>query len=263
VDSQRRIFLAGIGGLALGLAADTETGVSAKEEIPGLPWPYEKLDVEKTRKLAHQRDYTTNCSSGAFGAIISQLQEKVGYPWTVIPLDLYAYGGGGVNGWGTFCGALNGACGAITLVAGKKAQGQLVNELIGWYTEYPFPSVESNTYAREHSFLVETYHFDRELSRSTPGSPLCHVSIARWCAASGFGGGSPERAERCARLCGDVAARAVELLNNHKDGSFTAAYAPRTETTGCTSCHASGKDAVKKQVAVGKQNCLDCHEKHK
>ena len=91
----------------------------------------------------------------------------------------------------------------------------------------------------------------------------CHISVARWCKISGYGAGTPEWYERCSRLCGDVAARAVELLNALKDGSFTASYTPRTETTGCASCHASGKDALKRQVAVGKQNCLDCHKPHK
>ena len=258
--AHRRDFLAGFGGFALGVAA---SGASATTGplAPEPPWPYEKLDVERIRKLAHKHDYSTNCASGAFIAIAGQLREQVGHPWTLVPLNLYAYSGGGVNGWGTLCGALNGASGAISLATGP-AQGKLVNELLGWYAGHAFPGVESNRYAWEHTFLVEKYIFDGELVSAVPGSPLCHVSIARWCEASGLGAGTPERAERCARLCGDVAAKAAELLNTWKDNTFTPAHAPRTEVTGCISCHAAGTDASKKQNSVGKMHCLDCHEKH-
>ena len=48
------------------------------------------------------------------------------------------YGAGGIAGWGTVCGALNGACPIITLVAGKD-YNKLVNELMGWYAHNPLP----------------------------------------------------------------------------------------------------------------------------
>ncbi len=260
MNTYRRDFLAGFGGFALGIAASGATA-PAESSVAEPPWPYETLDVELTRKLAHKHDYSTNCASGAFIAIAGQLRERVGNPWTLVPLNLYAYSGGGVNGWGTLCGALNGAAGAISLAAGP-AQGRLVNELLGWYAVQAFPSAESNRYARERAFLVEKYTFEGELPAAVPGSPLCHVSIARWCKVSGLGAGTPERAERCARLCGDVAAKAVELLNAWKGGTFTPAFTPQTETTGCASCHAPGKDPAKKRTSVGKMHCLDCHEKH-
>lgn len=260
MTAHRRDFLAGFGGFALGIAA-TSASAKTDDSAPEPPWPYEKLDVELIRKLGHKHDYSTNCASGAFIAIVEQLRERVGHPWTLVPLNLYAYSGGGVNGWGTLCGALNGSAGAISLAAGP-AQGKLVNELFGWYSSHELPGEESNRYARERAYLVEKYAFEGELPSAVPGSPLCHVSIARWCAASGLGAGTPQRAERCARLCGDVAAKAVELLNSWKDGSFAPSYAPRTEVTGCESCHAAGKDEKKKQVSVGKMDCLDCHQKH-
>jgi len=137
-----------------------------------------------------------------------------------------------------------------------------VNELIGWYAEAAFPSAESNRYALDRGFFVETMTFDRELPQAAPGSPLCHVSIARWCEAAGIGAGTPERAERCACLCGDVAAKAVELLNAWKDGAFIPMFAPKKEAAGCAACHAPGKDAARKQTSVGKMQCLDCHSPH-
>jgi hypothetical protein len=258
----RRDFLAGLGGLAFGIAGTGMAGAGPEREIPELPWPYVKLDAEETRIRGHLADYSTNCASGAYIAIIGQLREKVGFPYTLIPLDLYAYAGGGVNGWGTLCGSLNGAAGAITLAAGKRDQGRLVNELIGWYTGASLPSAESNRLAINGGFRVGKMSFGGELPSAVPGSPLCHVSIARWCKAAGLGAGTPERSERCARLCGDVAAKAVELLNAWKDGEFTPVFAPKKEITGCTSCHAPGKDAVKKQTSVGKMHCIDCHTPH-
>lgn len=262
MQTPRREFLAGLGGFAFGITGTGLAGAKEDITIPEPPWSCAPLDVEEARKRGHRFDYTTNCASGAFIALVSMLREIVGYPWTTIPLDLYAYAGGGVNGWGTLCGALNGAAGVISLAAGKRDQGLLVNELIGWYTTAPLPSAESNRAARERSFQVEKAIFEGELPSAIPSSPLCHVSIARWCETANLGAGTPERAERCARLCGDVAAKAAELLNAWKAGTFAPAYTPRTEVTGCVSCHAPGPDATKKQTAVGKMHCTDCHEPH-
>ncbi|MCE5248630.1 C-GCAxxG-C-C family protein [bacterium] len=260
----RRTFLAGLGGLALGtVLGSNEASTALPGEIPELPWPYEKLDIEETRRQGHMWDYRTNCASGAFIAIISQLREKVGHPWTLMPLNLYAYGGGGIVGWGTICGALNGAAGAINLAAGPANQGRLVNELLGWYTEQPFPGDTANRYGVEHTFLVAEYRSDKALTQSVSGSPLCHVSLSRWCAASGLASGSPEAGERCARLCGDVAAKAVELLNAFRDNTFSAVFVPRKETEQCMSCHHVGPDVKAGNTTTGKLNCLNCHEPHR
>ncbi len=266
MERQRRDFLTGLGGFAFGIAGAGVAGAAGTNpemEVAPPPWPYTQLNVEEIRKRGHRFDYTTNCASGAFIAIVSCLRERVGFPWTTIPLDLYAYAGGGVGGWGTLCGALNGAAGAINLAAGKTDQGRLVNELFGWYTTASFPSDEGNRYARERTHQVNRYIFEGELPQSSPGSPLCHISIARWCEAAGVGAGTPERAERCARLCGDVAAKAVELLNAWKTGTFAPVHVQHTEITGCLSCHAPGKGAGHKQTAIGKMRCTDCHTPHK
>jgi len=100
MHTTRRDFLAGLGGFALGSAGAGLAGAKPDAVAPELPWPYVKLDVEKTRKLGHFYDYRSNCASGAFTAIVRQLMEMVGHPYTRIPLDLYAYAEGGVNGWG-------------------------------------------------------------------------------------------------------------------------------------------------------------------
>jgi len=231
-------------------------------EIPELPWTYEKLDVEKTRKLGHL-GYCKglHCAAGAFYAIVGQLQENVGFPWTQIPIEMYHYGAGGVAGWATLCGALNSACGAINLATGEDHK-KLVNELVGWYTIAKFPSDESNEYAVNHEFLVEEYKSDKELVQTVSASPLCHESVTRWCEASGYASGSAERSERCARLTGDVAAKAVELLNAWKDGTFEPQFEFSEETSGCRGCHFKGKDFNAGQFTRGKVECLNCHVSH-
>ncbi len=118
---------------------------------------------------------------------------------TGFPHDMMRYGSGGIAGWGTVCGSLNGACAMMTLIAGK-AYGQLVNELMAWYGTTPFPSDKANRYAANHDYLVDEYKTDAVLPTTISNSPLCHVSVNTWCRSTGFASGSRQRAERCARL---------------------------------------------------------------
>ncbi|MFP3909178.1 MAG: C-GCAxxG-C-C family (seleno)protein, partial [Halobacteriota archaeon] len=160
----RRGFLKVAGGLtaaALGMGCSEQeaslttptptaapTQKQTPEATPDLPWPYVKLDVEKTRKLGHLGYHKgLHCAAGAFYAVVSQLKEEVGYPYTQIPMDMVAYGAGGVAGWATLCGAINGGACAINLVAGPEEQKALVNELVGYYTTAEFPTDKSNDLA--------------------------------------------------------------------------------------------------------------------
>lgn len=52
---------------------------------------------------------------GSAGAILLQLQEKVGYPYTLLTPDMYRWGAGGGASWGTLCGTLAGAANMIML----------------------------------------------------------------------------------------------------------------------------------------------------
>jgi hypothetical protein len=85
-------------------------------------------------------------------------------------------------------------------------------------------------------------------------SNLCHVSLTHWCRASGFASGSPERADRCSQVAGDVAAKAVELLNTGALGL----QVPSEKTT-CRTCHYMGPDYGMGQFTHGEMNCLTCH----
>lgn len=241
---------------------EVEKKVEVPQEVPAYPWTYVKLDVEDVRKRGHEGYYRGDCGFGAFAAIIEALRDKVGFPFTQIPVDMLGFGAGGVSGWGTTCGALIGASAAINLVTPKDVARALVSELLGWYTVTPFPSQQANDYATSHTMLVKEYKSDKELPQSVSNSPLCHVSVTEWCRKSNIASGAPERAERCGRLAGDVAAHAVELLNANLDGTFKAAFQLSEVTTGCTSCHSVGKEYEMGQFTNGKMECTDCHDPH-
>jgi hypothetical protein len=260
---QRRTFLQQSGLLATGIGVGA-SGLSAAllaNENPGCsppewPWPYKELDVELVRKRGHKYYYAGGCMYGSSGGLLSALIEKIGYPYTLFPHDMMRYGGGGIAGWGTVCGSLNGACAIITLVAGKD-YGKITNELMAWYGTTAFPSETANQYAANQEYLVEQYKSDAVLPTTISSSPLCHVSVNTWCRTTGFASGSAQRAERCARLTGDVAARAAELLNAHFRGELVTGEFEKSE---CSSCHFMGENYESGQFIIGKgTNCTDCH----
>ena len=162
-----------------------------------------------------------------------------------MPTEMTKYGEGGVAGWATLCGALNGSAAAMNLVS--KNYGEVVNDLMDWYTKTALPI-----------FQPSKPKLDVKVT-SVSGSPLCHVSVTEWCKASGAKAESPERAERCARLCASVAAQATDLLNKQAAGTFKAAYAPAASVQQCGACHLKGGSL---ENARGKMNCVSCHEPH-
>ena len=251
-------------GVALGIGGAGIVSANAKATpVESLPWPYTKLDVEMARKLGHGGYYKNECGAGTFYGILWPLTEKIGHPYDTIPIEppnIMTFGAGGVAGWATLCGALNGASAAITLVT--KNYKPIINELFGWYENESFPSDQSNEYASKHQFLVEKYKSDKILPKSISKSTLCHASVTDWCKASGYASGVKERSERCARLAGDVAAHAVTLLNLDAEGKFKPTYAFSEEVAGCRKCHFKGKDCGAGQNTRGKMDCLQCHEAH-
>jgi hypothetical protein len=138
---------------------------------PKLPWQYVMLDVEQTRKNGHLGFYEGECCYGAFSAIMKQLVDQVGSPFDQFPIELMKFGAGGVAGWGTLCGALLGSATAISLVVEAEDAKKIISELLGWYTQTPFPSDTSNQYAAKKQFLVEEYKSDQVLPQSISASP--------------------------------------------------------------------------------------------
>lgn len=247
----RRAFLAGTGGFLAGAALGSRLlgavglAAPAQAEPPAWPWPYTPVDVDVARRKGYDLFWKGACCYGVAEAIVSQLREKVGHPYTGFTTDFFRYGEGGITGWGTVCGALNGAAAIISLVTADD-RASLTDELFGWYCNTPIPT-------------PQTQPFGPPVGESTSGSPLCHISLSRWAEASGHAIGSKEHYERCAMLTGDVAARTAELLNEWHAGTFIPAYtAPKTVTT-CMNCHGPAGEL---KDAFGKMDCVQCHEPH-
>lgn len=221
----------------------------AGESAPTWPFPYKKLDAGTVRKLGYDYYFQGGCMYGAARAMLEELQKKVGYPYTGIPADMFRYGEGGVAGWGTLCGALNGASAIINLVTPKEVYGSIVGELMGWYTQFEFPSLNHEAYTKF-----------KDQPRNACGSPLCHISVTEWCKLAGKKVGDAERKERCAKLTGDVAAKAVEMLNLWVDGKFAPAYKASEDFANCLGCHVGPQSTLFN--VQGKMNCVQCHEPH-
>lgn len=224
---------------------------AAKEpdKIPEVPWAYKKLDPVSVAERAYPAYYAGGCGYGAFEGIVGELKKEAGTPFTMIPTEMFIFGEGGVAGTSTLCGALNGAAAAIFLVTGalekKKREEafEMIRELFNWYEQEALPNYKPKT---------PKY----EIKASVAKSPLCHVSVTKWCKAAGFKSFSKERAERCGWLTASTAKYAVELLNKKADGTFKTAHLLSPQVASCRSCHDKGGALENSRTTV---DCSGCH----
>ncbi|OMH39912.1 C-GCAxxG-C-C family protein [Desulfurobacterium indicum] len=75
------------------------------------------------------------CAESVFKAIIETLAGKVGEPYKSIPSYIMSYGKAGIYAWDGTCGAVNGACAAIsTVLEGDDSKVKpLVDELLKFF----------------------------------------------------------------------------------------------------------------------------------
>ena len=215
------------------------------------PLPYDtSITPEEARAKGHYLYWNgKDCCSGVFGVFTELLAEKIGEPWTNIPMEIMLFGRGGGVGWGTLCGTPNGGAAVISAVVDKGSSGPLITELWGWYCSEKLPTDAAN------AFDYETKNYEGDLPQNISGSPLCHVSVTEWCVEAGKKVGDIERKESCARVTGDTAAKVAELLNAHFAGTFTPTYTDPQEVSDCLNCHGA---AVFHNVMT-KMNCVTCH----
>jgi hypothetical protein len=151
--------------------------------------------------------------------------------------------GGGINSWGTICGSLVAPVALISgVVADKDIRGQMLEELMAWYIQFPFPEYQPS---------------QLNLPRCAVGSTLCHISVSTWCNSEGacVAASSKEKKERCAGLSADVAKKTVQMLNSYMDtGTFAAVHKPDPVVATCMSCHSDNPPFTQT-----KENCMNCH----
>ena len=251
--------LIGVGGAALGgMLIGSSVAVAEKPTSDTKPWDYHQLDPTAAGKRGYAGFYAGRCCYGVFESIVGPLAEKYGAPYDAFPTRMLAYGKSGVAGFGTLCGALNGAAAAIGLFVGEvnkkdptsKARDKLITELFTWYETDPLPQFEPTS-----EEVAANKGRACKMPATCAGSVLCHRSVGIWCEKADCGASSKERSERCARLTGDVAAKTVELLNAYLAGE-TPKGKPGEEAQSCLSCHGKGKDL---DNAKSKMNCTVCH----
>ena len=246
----RRGFLGAgaiLGGAALGSCLLAERSVSARAKGADWPFPYKPLpDLKAVEKRGYDSGSTGGCMFGAFDAIIGPLADKYGEPYSSFPSKMMAYGAGGIGGFRTVCGALNGAAAAFGLfVESNKARNAMIQELFLWYEKTPLPIMRVGK-------PVHNLPMPRSVARST----LCHISVARWCAQTGYKVKTPAHAERCHRLVGDVARKGAEILNQHASGRFAPTLALSADLVACMECHGPGTELAN---SISKMECDVCH----
>lgn len=241
------VAVSGLAGSVLSCAKAPVTPATPAAGPVAVPWPYQQLDLTAVGKRAYAGFSAGGCMYGAFEGIIGELRDKIGAPYDTFPTAMMKYGSAGVSGWGTLCGALNGAAAAIYLTTDSKAANPVINELFNWYgvTELP-------------SFVPATPTSTSKIDTSVADSQLCHVSVSKWCTKTGFKITSKERADRCGRLTASVVQYTVDLLNKQAAGTFKATFVVPASVTECLACH--GKGSAMENVHVSNQDdCTNCH----
>ena len=229
-------------------AKDVKTPAPSHEAAapkPTLPWAYAKLDGEVVAERAYAGYWKGACCYGTFESVVGLLGDQKGAPYSTFPSEMMKVGEGGLNGWASLCGALNGAAMAAALLLTEEQRKVVVDELYTWYeqTELPgwTPKVSKNP--------------SKDVANKA-GSVLCHVSVGKWCSKANVKAFSKERSERCGRVTAAVAKKLVELMNAQVDGKFQRAALMTDQTKHCRSCH--DKNGTIENTR-GQMACGGCH----
>lgn len=243
VNESRRNLLIGGGTLAAGIALTKMGGLLGTAEASELaktwPWPYVKLDPDKTAELAYEAWYEKFCAAAVIQSVFSQLAEKVGEPYKSFPVDGLYFLAGGIADWGTLCGTNSGANAVVNLIIGPKIQGHQASWDIGSNLLYYYSNTAMPVYTPKNPRIA-----NNKIPRTQSDSPLCHISVGKWMKEANVTASSPERKDRCARLAASMAHKTVLYLNDWKDGKtvekakwFAPAVAGMNAQENCKDCH--------------------------
>ncbi|TWU37752.1 Split-Soret cytochrome c precursor [Novipirellula aureliae] len=248
--NRRKAFTSlGMIGSAAMFAGCSESGLGvANAQSHSAPvWNYVKLDPTEVADRTYRLYSEGGCMYGLVGGVLGALADKVGEPFRSFPIEMMRYGDGGVGGYGSLCGVVNGGSALIGMFHHEKPKEQreaMIAELVVWYETTPLP---------QYKPVNPEWADDAEPSVS--GSILCHLSTNRWCDASGYEAFSMEKKERCRRLAADGASKVVELLNRDLDGvQILGELTPQVQS--CIDCH--GQEEMGNTMV--KMNCGACHQ---
>ncbi|MFW5877772.1 MAG: C-GCAxxG-C-C family (seleno)protein, partial [bacterium] len=209
-------------------------------------WKYYRLDSELTANLAYEQYSKGSCMYAVFISVVSQLADKFGEPYASFPFHMMKYGHGGIGGYGTTCGALNGGAAIFGIfVEDKKTRDALITDLFQWYEQTRLPE-----------FKPQKANFDFNPPVSAAESTLCHASTTKWGKDAGYKIGSDQRKERCRRLTSDVAAKVSDSLNKFFDNTYITCTHNDEAVNECMTCHGS---EGKLGNTSGKMSCNSCH----
>jgi hypothetical protein len=237
---RRRDVIAAISS-ALGTAAISGGGGDARAESPPPQatddrWKYLPLSPSAVADEAYRQMPDGGCMYGVVKAVLSSWSKEHARPLDEFPFHMFRYGEGGIGGFGSICGALNGGAALIGLFENtKSSRTQLIGELFSWYERTALPRYRPADQPTAR------------MPRSVAESVLCHVSVSHWCQISGATPLSKEMGQRCRCLTADVAAKAVKLLNEGVAG-----LPVQPEVTPAS--------ATEPPKSIGKMRCATCHE---
>lgn len=227
---------------AISPTPDANPVPSSPPARPGT-WDYLPLDPDRaaTRTYDHYKGH--GCMYAVFRGILECWGSAQGESSVPFPFAMFDYGHGGAGGYGSLCGALNGAAAVTGLFEpAQRVRDVLIADLFKWYETTALP--------------IFTPDSQRADPTSVAGSVLCHASIARWSKVTQADPYSPQRGERCRRLSADIARRTVSLLNAN-------VVSPRRElvvhdaSSACMQCHApKGHAPVTVRTLM---SCQSCH----
>jgi hypothetical protein len=185
------------------------------------------------------------------------LKEKVGYPWTTLPENMFTHAGQGYAGHGTLCGTLGVSSCLINLVIYDKDQSYkaIIDRMMWWYAQMKFPTERFDDISK----------FPKQVQVQAM-TPLCHTSVSKWTLAAGKQVTSKEKYERCAKVAGEVVYTVTHYLNEYFEGRWKPAkWEPSKAIASCIECHGpeefpNYKDGMNNQQ--GHMECLLCHTDH-
>ncbi|MFO7577817.1 MAG: C-GCAxxG-C-C family protein [Pelovirga sp.] len=221
-----------------------EVKLDAKGKVMHEPLPYVTLDPQAAQDLSYTNKLMGDCFYGVFATIVEMLADKVGGAYLTYPTTVTRVGAGGIVGWGSTCGAIQGAAMAIYLVSPNPTP--IIDEVFNYYQYTALPDQKPS-------------NAKMDITPSIADSTLCHVSISHWTKISGAKTFSKERTERCAHVAAVVTRRTVEALNAQLAGDFAPTHKIPEAVAACRSCHDIGGAM---ENTRGKMDCLLCHSGH-